>query len=96
MNLRDLAREKPCLIRLPGICNFDPTTTVLAHYRLGGISGIGLKSFDLLGAWACSKCHEYVDTHHDEATECAHLQGVIRTQAELVRLNVLQVKGKAS
>jgi hypothetical protein len=83
MNLRKEARGRDCKVRLPGICNFDPATTVLAHYRMAGISGMGLKSPDLLGAWARSSCHAYVDSHHDDATLRAFLEGVMRTIAAL-------------
>lgn len=85
MNLRKLARGRDCQIRLPGICNHNPETTVLAHYRMAGLSGMGMKSPDLCGAWACSNCHGYVDTHRDDATARAFLEGVLRTQAQLVR-----------
>lgn len=67
------------------VCNYDSSTTVLAHYRAVGVSGLGLKSPDLLASWACSACHEYVDTHRDTDAKYDHLQGVIRTQAELIR-----------
>ena len=83
MNLRKEARGRDCKVRLPGICNFDPATTVLAHYRMAGISGMGLKSPDLLGAWACSNCHSYVDSHRDADTSLAFLEGVMRTIATL-------------
>lgn len=84
-NLRDAARGRDCQIRLPGVCNFNPATTVLAHYRLAGISGMSMKSPDLLGAWACSACHAHVDTHKDDATARAFLEGVLRTQARLIK-----------
>jgi Protein of unknown function (DUF1364) len=63
-SLRTKAKGRPCQIRIPGICNGDPETTVGCHYRLGGISGIGLKSPDLLIAWGCSACHQAIDTGH--------------------------------
>lgn len=28
-DLRKAAKGKPCTIRVPGVCNFDPATTVL-------------------------------------------------------------------
>ena len=83
MNLREQARGRDCQIRLPQICNFDPSTTVLAHYRMSGLSGMGMKSPDLCGAWACSDCHTYVDSHRDDATARAFLEGVLRTIAAL-------------
>lgn len=88
-DLRKAARGEACMIRSP-VCNFDPQTTVLAHYRMIGTSGLGMKSPDLLGAWACSKCHEYVDTHRDTEAKFFHLQGVVRTQAELIRRGQLK------
>lgn len=84
-NLRKEAAGRDCQIRLPGVCNFDPATTVLAHYRLIGISAMSLKAPDLCGAWACSACHTYVDTHRDDATARAFLEGVLRTQAALLK-----------
>lgn len=93
MNLRQLARAKPCMVRLPGICNGNPETTVLAHYRLIGISGMGIKSDDLLGAWACSDCHDAIDrrAHMDldrDYVRLAHLEGMVRTLCELKKLGV--------
>lgn len=87
--LRDAARGRDCQIRLVGICNYNPATTVLAHYRLSGISGMGIKSPDQIGAWACSACHSYVDTHKDDATARAFLEGVLRTQARLIKEGLL-------
>jgi hypothetical protein len=90
IDLRRLARGKPCMVRLPGICNGREETTVLAHYRLSGVSGIGYKPPDLCGAWACSDCHYMIDHSHDVDTKLAHLEGVIRTLAEIDRLGVLR------
>lgn len=82
-DLRKLARGEPCEIRIPGICNGNSETTVLCHYRLIGVSGMGMKSPDMLGAHGCSSCHAYVDTHHDAETRLAHCEGVFRTLAKL-------------
>lgn len=94
MNLRQLARGRECQVRLPGICNGDPSTTVLAHYRMAGVSGIGMKSPDVLGAWACSACHDAIDrrAHMDldrDYVRLAHLEGMARTQYALIREGVL-------
>ena len=88
MNLRKLARGKPCMIRLPG-CNHDRGTTVLAHYRLAGYAGMGTKPDDFaFGAWSCSNCHSLVDgrtkaEHAKEVLRLAHAEGCLRTMAEL-------------
>ena len=85
MNLRKAAQGRECQVRLPGICNGNPETTVLAHLRLMQISGMGMKAPDLLGAWCCSSCHTYVDTHHDDATTLCFFEGVFRTQDALIK-----------
>ena len=80
-HLRDSARGQPCLVRLPGICNHDPATTVLAHLNGGGT---GTKHSDLLASFACSSCHDEIDrkTMYFEAdyVKLAHMEGVARTQ----------------
>jgi hypothetical protein len=75
-------------VRLEGICNHNSETVVLAHIRMPGLSGIGIKADDLLGAWACSACHDAIDrrSHADldrDYVRLAHLEGVIRTIAQL-------------
>ena len=76
------------MIRLEGICDHNPETTVLAHIRLPGVSGMGLKADDLLGAWACSSCHDAVDRRSNtdldrDYVRLAHLEGMVRTIAQL-------------
>lgn len=93
--LRKLARDRECTVRLAGICNHNIETTVLAHVRKIGISGFGLKSPDILGAFACSDCHAYVDSHHDYATQVAFYEGVFRTQAILLREGKISYGEKA-
>lgn len=88
-DLRKAARGRPCMVRLPGICNGNPQTTVLAHYRLAGISGMGIKAPDLIGAWACSACHDECDRRTQkkerEYVLLAHAEGVFRTIYELIK-----------
>lgn len=91
-DLRKLARGRACQVRLP-CCNHDPATVTLAHYRLSGISGMGMKSPDLIGAWACSACHDEVDRRTQReplnVVRMAHANGVFRTQAQLLKEGVL-------
>ena len=99
MNLRDLARDQDCTVRLESVCNCNPETTVLAHFRMIDISGAGMKSSDLLGAWACSACHDAIDrrAHMDldrDFVQLAHLKGVMRTQAQLLKRGVLRLTTK--
>lgn len=94
-NLRDAARGEACEIRSQ-VCNYNTETTVLAHYRLIGVSGMSQKSPDLIGAHACSDCHDLVDgRRHIEGltrtdVQLLHLQGVVRTQAKLIRRGLLR------
>lgn len=75
------ARGRECQVRLPGICNFDPETTVLAHLNGGGG---GTKHPDMIGAFACNACHDEIDrrTRRIDATyaRLCHLEGIVRTQ----------------
>lgn len=92
--LRELARGKPCMIRIPGICNCDTETTVLAHVRMIGISGMGTKAPDWFGAWSCSACHDYVDNRRKNSAGAVQrrldlLEGMLRTQYELLQLGLL-------
>lgn len=90
MNLRQEARGRGCMVRLPEVCNHNSETVVLAHVRLAGISGMGTKSPDLIGSWACSACHDAIDrrSHTDldrDYVRLAHLEGMARTIAQLVK-----------
>jgi hypothetical protein len=86
--LTKAARGRECQIRIPGVCNGNPETTVLAHYRMAGTCGMGMKPNDLQGAWACSACHDYVDSRRNAADRAEarqyHAEGVMRTQAILI------------
>lgn len=83
-DLRKAARGRECQIRIPGICNHNDETSVLAHVRLAGTCGTGIKPPDFLGAIACSHCHDAVDGRmktaysHDEL-KLMHAEGVMRT-----------------
>jgi hypothetical protein len=92
--LRDAARGQQCMVRVPGICNFNPETTVLAHYRISGTCGIGMKPIDLIGSWACSDCHNAIDgrttTAYERTTlDLMHAEGVFRTISALHKRGLL-------
>jgi hypothetical protein len=89
--LRKAAAGRPCQVRLPGICNHDPETVVLAHFRIMGVSGMALKSPDFVGAHACSMCHHAVDTLKDDRTQLAFAHGVFRTQYVLMKEGLVKV-----
>lgn len=56
--LRNSARDRDCQIRIPGVCNRNPETTVLCHLPGGGM---GAKMHDIHAAFGCSACHAVVD-----------------------------------
>ena len=98
MNLRKEAKGRDCAIRIPGICNGNPETTVLAHLnnkRLFAI-GTGQKVPDIFGSFSCNDCHDAVDSRSDySGTDWNYLdiekmfyEGVFRTQ------NILLQEGK--
>lgn len=59
-NLRQLARGKPCYMRLPG-CSHNTEQTVLAHIRRGNVAGMGAKPSDLCAIPVCDPCHSQYD-----------------------------------
>mgnify|MGYP000498261172 CR=1 FL=1 len=52
------ARGENCTLRIYGVCNGNPETTVFAHAKGGGM---GMKAHDIHGCYACSSCHEWID-----------------------------------
>jgi hypothetical protein len=88
--LTDYARGKDCEIRVPGVCNFNPETTVACHVPLMGNHGTGFKPMDLHIAFGCSDCHDAVDRRRfleldrDFVRQC-HVEGMMRTQAKIMR-----------
>lgn len=87
VHLPDYARDKPCQIRIPEACNYDPATSVWCHWNGGGM---GLKHPDLLGAIGCSDCHLAVDRKGftslaPEYVRLCHADGVFRTQLMLIK-----------
>jgi hypothetical protein len=91
--LTKAARGRECQVRIPGVCNGNPETTVLAHYRMAGTCGVGMKPSDLQGAWACSACHDACDGRSRAISRADarqhHAEGVMRTQAILISEGVV-------
>jgi len=93
--LTKAARGRDCMVRLPG-CPNNTETTVLAHYRLAGTCGVGIKPNNLQGAWCCDYCHGVCDGRIKapegwtrEDIRLAHAEGVMRTIDILVREGVV-------
>src|SRR5687768_11668022 len=60
--ITESARNEDCQIRIPGVCNFNPETTVWCHGN-GSAAGKGMwmKANDILGSYGCSSCHDVYD-----------------------------------
>lgn len=80
-HLLSMARGRPCLLRVPGVCNYDNTTTVAAHSNLlAHGKGRGRKADDCYSVWACSRCHTWLDSSYDaefEEKEAAFMSGLV-------------------
>ena len=67
MNLRDFAKDQPCVR-----CYKQDGTVVLAHYcgprqhHMG--KGMSIKGGDVYGAHLCAECHTYFDQYKDGNT----------------------------
>lgn len=61
-SIRDSAKGEDCTVRIPGVCNSDPATVVWSHYPENAAGkGMGTKSLDAAGCYACATCHDVVD-----------------------------------
>ena len=93
--IRKSAKGEECQVRLAGICNFNPETTVFAHK---GGAGMGMKSNDIHGAYCCSACHDVIDGRSNpqisspEYRRLAFYEGMVRTQLILIDKGLLVVK----
>ncbi len=79
-HLLDMARGKPCLFRIPGVCNFDPETTVACHSNSSAHGkAAARKADDEHSAWGCSACHEWIDRRHGTPEEVEGLFALAHT-----------------
>ncbi len=85
-----MAKHKPCLLRLPEICNGNPKTTRGAHCRVAMIAGGAQKPTDFAIIWCCSDCADVTDAYHLRPVwmSTAHpeqlmLHGLCRTLCEV-------------
>ncbi len=88
------ANGQGCMIRIEGVCNFNPETTVLAHWNGGGM---GCKRPDFIGAFSCSACHDAVDGRVETQYTLAErrlmfAEGIFRTQELLHSQGFIQTE----
>ena len=91
--IRKSARGEECQVRIPGVCNHNPETTIFAH-KGGG--GIGMKSNDIHGAYCCSACHDLIDGRIKAdalgfQTQLDFYEGIFRTQLILIEKGLIKV-----
>ncbi len=85
------ARGQECQVRIPGVCNHDPETTVFAHINGGGM---GAKHYDVHGTYACSDCHAWLDggyakNSYKAVRDLAHLMGMHKTQIVMIESGIM-------
>lgn len=88
--IKDSARMEDCSLRLVGVCNFTPETTVLAH--VGRNRGIGIKCDDSFSCYACSDCHTRIDSEERSELALDILRALEETQKKLFDKGLLNAK----
>ena len=101
--LRDSANGEECTLNIAGVCNYDSTTTVLAHLP-DASKGTGLKADDICSCFACSDCHSCVDGRLDPSVKGGHpdewydnkefymRRAMVRTLRRWIELGLVVVK----
>lgn len=93
--IRKSAKGEDCTLRLIGICNGNPETTVFCH--IGKIRGMGIKCSDNFGIYACSSCHDVLDGRARDNgmnpnLDADKLRGLEETQLKLIDKGLLVIK----
>jgi len=90
------ARGEDCSLRIVGVCNFATDTTVYAHAPCVD-KGMGFKSPDWWGMYACSNCHDAIDSRTNireltiENKLHTILSAVYETQKKLFKKGLIKV-----
>jgi len=58
-----------------------------------GISGMGIKSPSIFGAWACDRCHAWCDSGSAprDRRQLLLLEGMMRTQVQLLKNDLIHI-----
>lgn len=60
--LTDMAKDRPCLLMVPAVCNHRQDTTVACHSNLSiHGKGVARKADDTYTVWGCFSCHYWLD-----------------------------------
>jgi hypothetical protein len=95
--IRRSAKGQECTLRIPGVCNRNPETTVLCHSNwLADGKGMGLKAPDTAAAFGCSACHDVLDGRRPRPQGMTEIDvenhfycGMKRTHAILASLGLM-------
>lgn len=92
------AKGEDCTLAIQGWCNYNPETTVFAHYPdgSGGSNKLGGEIGN--GGYACHACHQVVDGRVKHDISIADLEyymrrSVKRTLIRLIEKGFLKVVG---
>ena len=96
---RDSARGEDCTLNIVGVCNHDPSTTVLAHLPDdSGCGKMGGKSDDVgCAVYACSACHDVLDAraidaeYHNFLANFYQLRALKRTIRRMIEKGVVKL-----
>lgn len=83
-----MARDKPCLLQVSGVCCHDSATVVCCHSNLSIHGKAGArKADDQYSVWGCMTCHAWLDqgpaprARKTTAFMAAHLRQVLAWRA---------------
>lgn len=91
------ARGETCSLRLPMVCQHDPSTTVFAHAP-SVAHGTAYKSPDWWGMYACSNCHDVIDGRNTNSglsnayITMSMIPAIFETQQKLINKGLIEVK----
>jgi len=89
------ARDQNCTFRIPGVCNYDRSTTVFCHGPDRN-RGKAQKTDDFWGAYGCSACHSAMDMRSVPEWHEIWLQAIHLTQKQLIASGLIFVPERAS
>lgn len=88
------ARNQPCTLRFPGVCNANPETTVACHIR-DAHKGMGIKASDYSVVFGCSDCHQFLDEGGGTHYPTVIIRAMQETWGVLIRDGIIYVKQDA-
>lgn len=93
-HLRHSANGEQCTLNIAGVCNYDPSTVVLAHLP-DESKGMGTKADDISACYACCDCHAYLDGENllPEDKDFYLRRALVRTWRRWIERDLVVIKG---